>query len=144
MMRYEKRAAASTAGDPGEKFVTSRSPRRFDGLLRLASQRLHVGALDLHVELEAFGELADEGGVRSTRLAAQLMVEMANDQTAVTCVREQVQKRDGIAPAGHPDQIPIVRWKAIEDRHFPSASGHAEAGHQRSTTSSKAGKARAI
>jgi hypothetical protein len=120
MMREEKRAATPAARDPREEFVTSRPPRRFDGLLAPCGQRFHIRAANLDFEFVRLRELANERRVGAARFAAQFVIEMTDDELLVTAREEPMQKRHGIATAGDADQAAPRRWKSGQDFRIDS------------------------
>src|SRR5918996_1290464 len=54
------------------------------------------------------GEFFDKARIGITRPATQLMIQVADDQSAITSMDQPVEQRDGIASAGNADQVARV------------------------------------
>ena len=105
MMREKNRAAASAFRDLREKFVARLARRGFDRHLLFRGQRTNVGRLDGKIDIVFGGEFFDETRIGRGRSAAQLMIQMADDQIFVAKIDKRMQERDGIAAAGDADEI---------------------------------------
>ena len=80
----------------------------------LAGECSDIGPAKFDLVTHLRGEPANEFRVGVTRATAQLMIEMANDEAAIIELRELMQQRDRIAPAGDADEIALIDGKILE------------------------------
>jgi hypothetical protein len=114
-MAKENRLATSTPPDTREKFVTRHAPRRFHRLFRGASQCANIGLIELERTVKPGGQTFDELRIGCARAAAQLMIEMADDETPVARIDELMQQGDRITAAGNADEVRAARRKLPEN-----------------------------
>jgi hypothetical protein len=87
VMTEENRPATPASRNAGEEFVTGIAPGGLDGLFGSPGQRGNVGSAKLAWQLESSRKGLNEFRVGGTRSAAQLMIEMADDEAAITNIR---------------------------------------------------------
>src|SRR5205823_8039183 len=77
----------------------------FDRHLSVVSDRADIRRSYFKIDIVFRGEFFDKARIGPGRPAAQLMVEMADDQLAVIDIDNRIQQHDRVAPAGNPDEI---------------------------------------
>ena len=156
----EKDGAASPAFcDFGEERVTRFSRCSFDRHLFFLRQHADVRRVELKIDIFGprggasislarlqtwqaerlphnfsiviCGEFFDEARIGITRSAAQLVIEVADDQSLVTQIDKQMEQRDRIAPAGNADKI-ALGWRKFGNNFGINVQG-AVAPNKRST-----------
>jgi hypothetical protein len=115
VMAKEDRLATPAPRNARKKFVTGRASRCFDRLFRRAGQRAHIGLADLELTVKPGGQTFDELRIGFAGTAAQLMIEMANDEAPVARIDELMQQCDRITAAGNADEVRAARRKVPEN-----------------------------
>jgi len=82
----------------------------FDRHFSIVGDRANIRGSDFKIDVVIRGEFFHEARIGLGRAAPQLMVEMANDQFAITEIDHAVQQRDRVAPAGNTDEVARV-WR---------------------------------
>src|SRR2546425_114356 len=108
MVREEDRVTAFLARDAGEEIVPGFARRRFDRETACFGESGDVDMFDGAAQAELFREPLDERRVGTARASAQSMIEMAEDEFAITQRAEQVQQRDRIASTGNAKEVATV------------------------------------
>ena len=111
MVTEKDRRAAPPPRHLGEKGEPGGASRGFERLLPCSCSRGNVDTLDFAWELPLFRKPPDECGVGARRLPAEAMIEMADNQLAVTAPEQPVQKHDRVATAGDADEVSTVVWQ---------------------------------
>src|SRR4051794_14593077 len=112
MMSEKKRPTAVTASDAREKFIARISAGGLEGLLGSLRQGRDLGPTDLAFQFQLGRESLDELCIGCTRSSAQLVIEMTNDEPPIAAMRQQMQKRHGIAAAGDADEVAAL-WRKL-------------------------------
>ena len=112
MMGEKYSGAAAAASDLDKKGKARETSRGFNRQLRSLGQSADVSRPNLAVELEVSRDLLDKARVPPRFSAAQLMIQMADDQFVVAQVDQEMQQRDGIAAAGNADKV-AMGWREI-------------------------------
>ena len=128
----------SSFRDLGEERIARLARRGFDRHLLFRSERAHGRSARLKIDAPiscracaplarprirpalrlpcnfsaiAFGEISNESCIGVARSAAQVMIQMADDQVSVTQIDQLIEQRDRIASTGNPDEITRFRWE---------------------------------
>jgi hypothetical protein len=129
VMTEKNRVATAATRDVGEELVTRGSPRCLNRLSAAPRQSGDVNPFRFEVEFESGGKTPDELRIGFAGATAQLMIEMADDESPISVLGQQMEKRNRIAPTGHADEIPACRRKAPHDFRIEDAR-HAVSRHQ--------------
>ena len=105
MMRQQHLAAAMLGGAVGEKRMPCMTRGGFHRLAGFFHPLADVAAADLTGQFEFFRQRFDKARIATGGPAAQLMVEVADDQIMKSRINQQVKHRDRIRAAGNTDQI---------------------------------------
>ncbi len=91
-MRKENRRTTTTPGDPLKKCESLVTRRRFDRLLPARGQRGDIREAKLEFQSVLFRETLDEACVRFPGPSPQSVLEMADDQLAITLGEQTVEQ----------------------------------------------------
>src|SRR5437762_2179729 len=107
-MMCEKDPGTTTAAGGLDKKSKAREPGRgLNRHFRLFGQSADISRPNLAAELEVSRDLLDKARVPPRFSAAQLMIQMADNQFVVAQVDQEMQQCDGIATAGNADKIAL-------------------------------------
>src|SRR2546423_3240015 len=101
--------------DSGEKIVARIPAGGFNRFARLSRERADVDPPELGFQLQLPCQRLDEFCISRAGAAAQLMIEMADNQPLVTQTREAMEQRHRIAPAGNANQVAARARKRLGD-----------------------------
>jgi hypothetical protein len=105
-MMCEKDPGTTTAAGDLDKKGKAREPGRgLNRQFRLPGQSADISRPNLAVELEVSCDFLHKTRVPPRFVAAQLMIQMADNQFVVVQVDQEMQQCDGIAAAGNADEI---------------------------------------
>lgn len=121
-MRQEDSVAAAARRDPGKKCIACDPCRGLDGKLLARSQVTNAGRPDFAKQFVLLRQVRNEEGVGASDPPTQSMLQMANDQPAITAFSQPLEQRDRIAAPGDADQISPIRRKGVE-RHLEGTVG---------------------
>jgi hypothetical protein len=115
-MMCEKDPGTTTAAGGLDKKSKAREPGRgLNRQFRLLGQSADISRPNLAVELQVSRDLLDKAGVSPRFSAAQLMIQMADNEFIVAQVDQEMKQRDGIAAAGNADKI-ATGWREVANK----------------------------
>jgi hypothetical protein len=109
MMRQKQPVRPVPLGTLLKKSEPGPAGGELDGNFLPRGRGRHVDLADLQFQAVLPGEVMHETGIPIRCLAAQLMVQVAENQLAIPGFKQRMQQRHGIATAGDSEQVPVVR-----------------------------------
>src|SRR5438034_10789312 len=97
MMRKKHRVATMALRGFGEERIACLTRRGFDRCLLFFRERTNICHAQFKIDLIFCSEFFYKSCIGIARSSAQLMIQMANDQSLVTEADQPVQQRDRIA-----------------------------------------------
>ena len=112
MMCEKDPGTTTAAGSLDKKGKARETGRGLNRQFRLLGQSADISRPNLAVELQVSRDRLDKARVPPRFSAAQLMIQMADNQFVVAQVDQEMQQRDGIAAAGNADKI-ATGWREV-------------------------------
>ena len=117
MMREKDPGTTTAAGDLDKKSKARETGRGLNRQLRSLGQSADISRPNLAVEPKVSRDFLDKARVPPRFSAAQLMIQMANNEFIVAQVDQEMQQRDGIAAAGNADEV-ATGWREVANESF--------------------------
>jgi len=115
VMAKENGAAAPATSHFGEESITRIPGGSLNRDFFFPGESTHIGYAHLDLKIVLLGELLDETGVGLAFLAAQSVIEMADDKFPVAQFGEVMEQRDRIAATRDTHEVGSVEWKLPEN-----------------------------
>ena len=115
-MRDEDGSAAGALRDFREKGIAGVTRGGLNGFLLFCGQSAHRNGTDLNGQIMSGSELPHKQNIGRAGAAAELMIEMADDQVSVTLLQEPMKQGHRIATARDADEIAVLDRKIAQYR----------------------------
>ncbi len=123
VMSEQDMVAAVLPGTLGEELVPGSPGRHLERDLFALRPALHLGPRDFEGKIVLLGQVPHKGGIVSREEAAQLVVQVAENQLPGSCLEEGVQERHRIPSARDAQQIAAAGSETrIEREHGGSVN----------------------